>query len=128
MVVVIQPELRNTVDELRRIEARVPMTELVKLVSGTVEEVISHLPTASIAHFACYGTQHAKNPLESALLLRDRRLLTVQQIMQYSSENAMLAFLAACQTAMGAKTIPDEIIHLGSTFLFAGFPGVVATM
>ena len=135
MVVVIQPELPYTVDELERIEARVPVTksqvpamELVRLVSGTVEEVTSHLPTTSIVHFACHGTQNAHKPLESALLLQGRRPFTVHRIMQQSSPNAMLAFLAACQTAMGDKNLPDEVIHLGSTLLFSGFPGVVATM
>lgn len=132
MVVVVQPELPYTVDELERIEARAPVTkgqtEFVKLISGTVEEVISHLPTVSIAHFACHGTQDSQKPLESALLLRDRGPLTVHRIMQQPTPNAMLAFLAACQTAMGDKTLPDEVIHLGSTLLFAGFPGVVATM
>ena len=31
--------------------------------------------TTFIAHYVCCGTQHDKKPLESALLLRDRRLL-----------------------------------------------------
>ena len=132
MMVVIQPELPYTVDELQRIEARLPVTkaqlELVRLVSGTVEEVTLHLPTTSIAHFASHGVQDTQKPLESALLLQDRRPLTVHRIMQQSSPNAGLAFLAACQTAMGDKTLPDEAIHLGSTLLFSGFRGVVATM
>ena len=135
MVVVIQPELRYAANELRRIEARVPVTkawipttQLVILKSETVEEVTSNLPTASILPFACHRTQHAENPLESALLLQDRRALTVQQIMRQSSPNAMLAFPAACQTAMGDRALPDEAIHLRSTSLFAGFPGGVAMM
>ena len=47
MMVVIQPELPYTVDELQRIEARLPVAkaqlELVRLVSGTVEKVTLHL-------------------------------------------------------------------------------------
>jgi CHAT domain-containing protein len=39
-----------------------------------------------------------------------------------------LAFLSACETAKGDKTIPDEAMHLAATLLFAGFRGVVATM
>jgi CHAT domain-containing protein len=39
-----------------------------------------------------------------------------------------LAFLSACQTAMGDETTPDEMMHLAAALLFAGFRSVVATM
>ena len=42
--------------------------------------------------------------------------------------NASLAFLSACETAMGAEDLPDEAMHLAASLLFAGFGGVVATM
>ncbi|KAF8492717.1 hypothetical protein JB92DRAFT_3127719 [Gautieria morchelliformis] len=119
VMVVIEPNtpgqsgLSYTVDELQRIESHVPEKDLIKFQSANVEEVVSHLLTTSIAHFACHGQQHPENPLESAL---------------QPTPNARLAFLGACQTAMGDKTLPDEAIHLASTLLFAGFQGVVATM
>ena len=132
MLVVIQPEeLPYTTKELQKIEAHVPDKYLVKLgipgVPASVEQVVSHLPPASIAHFACHGHQIVQNPLDSALILEDGEL-TVSRIMQQPMPNASLAFLCACETAMGDKTLPDEAIHLGATLLFAGFRGVVATM
>jgi CHAT domain-containing protein len=133
MMVVIQPEtpgqksLPGTIEELQKIKARVPNENLVKLTPGSVNEVILHLSTASIAHFACHGQQNTQNPLESALFLQDGHL-KVSQIMQQSMPNASLAFLSACETAMGDENLPDEVIHIGSTLLFAGFRGVVATM
>jgi hypothetical protein len=48
--------------------------------------------------------------------------------MEKSMPNASLAFLSACETAKGDENLPDEVIHLGATLLFAGFRGVVATM
>ena len=64
MVLLIQPEISHTIEELERIEARVPvinaqgsMIELVKLVFGAVE-VIPQLETVFIAHCACHQTQH----------------------------------------------------------------------
>ena len=48
--------------------------------------------------------------------------------MQQPLHNASLAVLSACMTAMGDENLPDEVIHLAATLLFAGFPGVVATM
>jgi CHAT domain-containing protein len=130
---VIQPDtpgqksLPYTLDELQEIENHIPDKNLTRLVRGSVAEVISHLPAVSMAHFACHGHQNAQNPLNSALLLEDGRL-TVSQIMQQSMPNASLAFLNACETAMGDQNLPDEVIHLGATLLFAGFHGVVATM
>ena len=104
-----------------------PNHDLVKLARGSVKEVISHLPEVSIAHFACHGEQNIQNPLESALLLQDGPL-KISHIMQKPMPNASLAFLSACETAMGDENLPDEVIHLGATLLFAGFGGVVATM
>jgi CHAT domain-containing protein len=133
MMAVIQPDtpgqksLPCTLEELRKIELHVRDKALVRLVPGFVEEVIAHLPAISVAHFACHGQQDIQNPLESALLLQDGQL-KVSQIMQQSMPNASLAFLSACETAMGDENLPDEVIHLGSTLLFAGFRGVVATM
>ena len=132
-MVVIQPDtsgyrsLPGTLNELRKIEAVVPDHDLVRLVRGSVNDVISHLPTTSIAHFACHGEQNQQNPLESALILQDGQL-KVSQIMQQRMPNASLAFLSACETAMGDENLPDEAIHLGATLFFAGFRGVVATM
>jgi CHAT domain-containing protein len=132
-MVVIQQEtpgqnsLPCTVDELRKIEAHVPNQALVRLVPGSVQEVISNLRTTSVAHFACHGTHNIRNPLESALLLQDGRL-EVSEIIQLYMPNASLAVLTACETAMGDESLPDEVIHLGAGLFFAGFRGVVATM
>ncbi|KAF8501303.1 CHAT domain-containing protein [Gautieria morchelliformis] len=133
MMVVIEPNtpgqsgLPYTVQELQRIESHVPEKDLIKFNSANVDEVISSLPTISIAHFACHGQQHPENPLESSLMLHDGPL-KVSQIMMQPTPNAQLAFLGACQTAMGDKALPNEVIHLASTLLFAGFQGVIATM
>lgn len=133
MMVVIQSEtpgqksLPCTLDELQKIEVHVPDEGLIKLVPGSVNDVLSHLPATSVVHFACHGQQSGQNPLDSALLLQDGQL-KVSQIMQQSMPNASLAFLSACETAMGDANLPDEVIHLGATLLFAGFRGVVATM
>jgi len=131
MMAVIQPDtpgqrpLPGTINEVCKIEAHVSSKDLVQLVCGSVEEVVSHLPEVSIAHFACHGQQNTRNPFDSALLLQNGQL-KVSQIMQQSMPNASLAFLS--ETAMGHENLPDEAIHLGAALLFAGFHGVVATM
>ncbi|TFK31076.1 CHAT domain-containing protein, partial [Crucibulum laeve] len=132
MMTVIQSKtLPFTEVELKIIESRVPRQCLITLGTpkspASMEKVLSNLSTASIAHFACHARQDAANPLESALVLEDGDL-KISRIMQHEMPNASLAFLCACETAMGADVLPDEAIHLGSTLLFAGFKSVVATM
>jgi CHAT domain-containing protein len=133
MMVVVQAQtpgqrsLPFTVDELRKIETHVPDKCLVKLVPGSLTEVISHFSTTSIVHFACHGQHDKQSPLKSGLFLQDGQL-QVSKIMQQAIPNASLAFLNACETAMGDENLPDEVLHLGATLLFAGFRGVVATM
>lgn len=137
MTVIIQPKttgyspLPCTVDELQRIKEQVPTKWLVNLgtltAPASVEAVLSHLPTSSVVHFACHGDQNLENPLKSALVLNNGQL-TVSKIMEQPMPNASLAFLSACQTAMGDENLPDEAIHLAATLLFAGFRGAVGTM
>ena len=114
--------------ELQRIRSCAPKDSLVTLLNGSINDVISQLPATSIAHFACHG-QTELNPLESALILEDGPLTVSQFIQQQQSIlKASLAFLSACETAMGDENLPDEVIHLGSALLFAGFREVIATM
>jgi CHAT domain-containing protein len=132
MMVVIQNQtLPCTVRELEAIRKWVPNEVLVTFgipdSPALVESVASRLSTASIAHFACHGQQNFNSPLDSALILEDGRL-KVSRIIQQPMTNALLAFLCACETATGDEGLPDEVIHLGATLLFAGFKGVVATM
>jgi CHAT domain-containing protein len=137
-MVVIQPAasggnpLPYTKVELERIKEHVPSDFLHILGVGdapaTVQNVLSHLSTSQIVHFACHGRQNASSPLDSSLVLHNGNLLTVSAIMKQQMPNASLAFLCACETAMGTEDLPDEAMHLAASLLFAGFRGVVATM
>ena len=65
--------------ELGMIERHVPEKWLTRLgteeVPTSVARVLSHLPDASFAHFACFRSHDIKNPLNSAFLLSDGDLL-----------------------------------------------------
>lgn len=39
-----------------------------------------------------------------------------------------LAFLSACETAVGGSRLPDEAIHLTASLQLAGFPDVIGTL
>jgi CHAT domain-containing protein len=78
-------------------------------------------------HLACHAFQDARNPLESGFFLHDGTL-ELAVINRRSFKHKGLAFLSACQTALGDELLPDEAVHLASGMLMAGYPSVVATM
>jgi CHAT domain-containing protein len=137
-MVVIQPQVPNanplpyTKVELDRIRQRVPENFLHVLgdkdAPATVQNVLSHLSTSHIVHFACHCGRSATGPLDSGLILHGGHPLTVKAIMKQNIPNASLAFLCACDTAMGVEDLPDEAMHVAASLLFAGFRGVIATM
>jgi CHAT domain-containing protein len=133
MLAVVEPSsLPYTLEELTRIKKWVLPKHLETLGTTesptTIDTVLSHIPRASIAHFACHGTQNYEKPLESALRVLPTDHMKISSIMKIPRLNASLAFLSACQTATGDEGVPDEAVHIASAMLFAGFRGVVGTM
>jgi len=131
MAVIQSRELPSTRMELEKIERHVPSESLVKFgipgATASVEAVATKLSDVAIAHFACHGTQDQSNPLNSGLKLEDG-WLSVSRIMKEKIPNGALAFLCACETALGVEKLPDEAMSLGACLLFAGFDRVIATM
>jgi CHAT domain-containing protein len=131
MVVIESSQLPSTKTELKVIEQHVPSDMLIKVgVAGRpaeVEAVVSLLPSTSVVHFACHGMQDRAKPLDSGLKLNDG-LLRISRIMKETITNKSLAFLCACETAMGDEVLPDEAMSLGASLLFSGFHRVIATM
>jgi CHAT domain-containing protein len=106
--------------QARMLNAHSPHTSLVDL-----RAVLERAP-AHILHLACHGVQDAE-PLNSALVMHDGRL-TIEDMLQLSLPQAVLAYLSACQTAKGDKNAPDQAVHLAASMLFCGFRSVVGTM
>lgn len=131
MVVVQTEELFYAKKELENIQRYVSSDALVVFgVPGTVanvEIVASSLSEASIVHFACHGKQDRSKPLDSGLKLHDG-LLRLSRIMKETTPHGSLAFLCACETAMGDENLPDEAMSLGASLLFSGFHSVIATI
>src|SRR5690606_28020921 len=139
MVVAIEPEklgapaLPMTKQELEKIELRIPdKRNLVSRIGSAKaftnpETILEDIRTASIVHFGCHGMQHASNPLESCLLLSGGPLTMASLIRGcQTSTAASLAYLSACETAMGDLERPDESLTLAATMQFSGFRSVVA--
>ncbi|KZV63727.1 hypothetical protein PENSPDRAFT_616250 [Peniophora sp. CONT] len=94
---------------------------------ATVHEVRSVMDQFSWVHLACHGSQHPQDPTKSAFELFDGPL-TLSDLMGTVAENAELAFLSACQTAVGDEKMPEESAHLAAGMLAVGFKGVIGTM
>lgn len=132
VLAIIDPSLPSTQKELNVLSERVSSDcTVVQLgvpnAPAVIASVLSQLPAATIVHFACHGIQDRADPLNSALILKDG-MLTISEIMKQPYPNGSLAFLCACETAMGAANLPDEAMSLGASLIFSGFCNVVATM
>ncbi|WP_329092693.1 CHAT domain-containing protein [Actinomadura citrea] len=98
--------------------------------SATHGAVLSALPKARWAHFACHGHSDLADPSSSHLLLVDHqtRPLTVTDLAGLRLDGAELAFLSACSTARPGARLADEAIHLASAFQLAGYRHVIGTL
>jgi tetratricopeptide (TPR) repeat protein len=97
----------------------------------TKAEVLTHLPTCPITHFACHGASHPTDPSKSLLLLHDHDTdpLTVVSLAPFVFDQAQLAYLSACRTAtIDTTELIDESIHLTAAFQLTGFPHVIGTL
>ncbi|KZV73849.1 hypothetical protein PENSPDRAFT_749706 [Peniophora sp. CONT] len=95
--------------------------------AATVQEVRAVMKEHPWVHFACHGSQNRADATQSAFHLFDGSL-TLADLMGTASNNAELAFLSACETAVGDEATPEESAHLAAGMLAVGFKGVIATM
>jgi CHAT domain-containing protein len=95
--------------------------------STTVVETAAAMQVANIVHLACHGTQDDSDATQSGYCLGDCRL-TITKLTELKLDDAFLAFLSACETAMGDVEQSDQAMHLAAAMLFIGFKNVVATM
>jgi tetratricopeptide (TPR) repeat protein len=93
---------------------------------ATPQEVLSKLPRHRWVHFSCHGDQNLADPSRGGLLLRPDTL-TIAEIsaQQYHGD---FAFLAACKTATGGVTLPDEAITLATALHYTGYRHVIGTL
>ena len=122
--------LPHSLKEIIIVEQILGQKSVYKLLeeTATIDNVKRGMEECNFAHFSCHGEQDPNDPTQSALLLANGSKLTLTDIIKLKLPHAQLAFLAACQTATGDQTLPEEAIHLAAGMLVAGYQGVVATM
>lgn len=89
--------------------------------------VLSALPRATVAHFACHASSDPEDPAASHLLLHDGPL-PLHEIAGLRLDGAELAYLSACGTSRGGTALADEAIHLAAAFQLAGYAQSVGTL
>ncbi|VDC05864.1 unnamed protein product [Peniophora sp. CBMAI 1063] len=123
--------LPGTVEERDRLKATLDRGGIQNTIisdgDATIEVVKSAMNRHQWVHLACHGSQNQMNATQSAFHLYDGPL-TLSDLMGIAADNAKLAFLSACQTAVGDEKVPEESAHLAAGMLAVGFKGVVATM
>ncbi|CAE7074080.1 unnamed protein product [Rhizoctonia solani] len=101
-------------------------TQLIEK-QATTATVLDEMERHDWVHIACHAHQNISDAKKSGFFLHDG-VLDLDAINRRSFKGKGLAFLSACQTAMGDDTLPDEAVHLASGMLMAGYSSVIATM
>lgn len=94
---------------------------------ATPTTVLAGMEDISWVHLACHAMQDTMSPLQSSFYLHGGTL-TLAAITGKRLKHAELAFLSACQTAVGEKSLSEEAVHLAAGMLMAGYRTVIATM
>ena len=132
------PPLRFAAQEVSCVREHIPQAD-VYVESGTgvtertptTERVLALMARCAVAHFACHGSNDPQDPSRSQLYLHDHaeRPLTVAALAAIRLEQAQLAYLSACGTALNRdRLLLDEAIHLTAAFQLTGFARVIGTL
>ena len=118
-------------DEVEKIETQlkgqgISFSTLVNEMA-TVNHLLDSMERFPCIHLACHAAQNMIDPLQSSFYLHDGQL-KLSEIMKKNLGNSNFAFLSACQTSKGDKDLPEEVVHLASGMLAAGYRNVVGTM
>jgi CHAT domain-containing protein len=98
---------------------------------ATVPRFLELAGNAGLIHFAGHGQFDIDQPLDSGLMFAQPDhtgvMLRARNLYELHS-NASLAFLSACQTALGRTTAGQELIGLERGFFSAGVSSVIASL
>lgn len=121
------PGTQAELDEIARIfPGRVTMARGPK---ASREFLIKELPSATHIHLSCHGTAVFEEPLQSALVLADDELLTLEQLTSVVRADVRLAVVSACYSAtIDTIGAPDEMLGVAIGFLQAGAAAALAAL
>ncbi|MGI5162966.1 CHAT domain-containing protein [Spirillospora sp. CA-253888] len=120
--------LPHVPEEIEAVAGRFAGRSTVRTEEGaTRDAVLELLPRHAWAHLACHGRQDPERPALGGLFLYDAPL-RIGDIGALDHDGAELAYLSACDTAVGGAYLSDEAVHTAAAFHHAGYRHVVATL
>ncbi|QQM38696.1 CHAT domain-containing protein [Streptomyces liliifuscus] len=136
-LLVVAPEAPGTAGlpqvprEVAAIRSHRPGSTVLFGAQATKERILQEVPRHAWFHFAGHGTQNAEVADSASLLPHDYLSgglrIGLSDLGELSLDGAQLAFLSACQTAVGHLTLADEHTHIAGLLQAMGFAHVVAT-
>ncbi|KAK6359275.1 hypothetical protein TWF696_000438 [Orbilia brochopaga] len=124
--------LRFVKDEVAVLEELCPSLNLTPIrPAAERDEILRHLRTCKVFHFASHGQSDPKEPSKSQLVLQHGSALTVSDLRECRLQEAgpFLAYLSACSTRVNdAAWLANEEVHLVSALQLAGFRHVIGTL
>ncbi|MET9804226.1 CHAT domain-containing protein [Streptomyces sp. NPDC006368] len=121
------PPLPYAHQEAEAVAQMMPQATLLADGEASRATVLSELGQHSIAHFACHGVTDWQDPSENRLVLADGDL-SVRDLLHHRLDGMRLVMLSACSSGEASEGLPDEAVHLASSFLAAGAAHVVGTL
>jgi tetratricopeptide (TPR) repeat protein/nitrogen fixation protein len=125
--------LPHAEEEVARLTRHVAPTVSLAGPRATRRRILDQLPTCSWFHFAGHAEQRPPSQGGAALHCWDAEdpdsgPLTAADIAGLRCEEAELAVLSACETALGDPDLADEAAHVAGALQTAGFRHVIATL
>ena len=131
LLVIGQPgeDLPMVQDEIDNIKQFGDFVNVIVGADASRDAVLHGLQQHSWAHFACHGHMGDNSqPFHASFELYGGTHLNLLDLIQARLPNSEFAFLAACHSAAGDPSSPDEVIHLAAALQFCGFRSVVGTL
>jgi CHAT domain-containing protein len=98
------------------------------------EGINTHILTSSlsgqyyqIAHFACHAMSDMTDTSRTGIRLSRDTLFGLRRLFNLRKTGFRLVVLSCCETGIPDLNHPDEAIDITGGFLYAGFPGVIAS-
>jgi CHAT domain-containing protein len=123
-------ELPQAELEVEQVARFVPGATVLIAGLATRARLLADLPGHCFLHFAGHSMQDPSDLASGVLYTYDHQdtgPTTLSDLARLRLTDARLAFLSACEAALGAFDVPDEAIHLAGSLLLAGFTHVIAT-
>lgn len=123
--------LRHAHRELGAVTAHHPMAQVLTGARATRAAILAALRNADRFHFAGHGVQYPAQLARAGLIPYDHTVngwITPDDIANLNLSEAYLAYLSACETALGDISLADESAHLAGAMQVAGFRHVIAAV